>query len=81
MRTSAQADDIAEFGFIDPPSSERITCAIETLRELGALDEEKQLTDMGRMMAEFPLGPQVPCFGFSNMKYCFMIYTAFQSFD
>ena len=64
MRRCAQADDIADFSFIDPPSSERVTCAIETLKELGALDGEKRLTDMGRMMAEFPLGPQVRCFCF-----------------
>ncbi|KAF8345496.1 pre-mRNA-splicing factor ATP-dependent RNA helicase PRP43 [Amanita rubescens] len=53
-----KADDIANFDFIDPPSSERITCALEKLKELGALDE-KRLTHMGRMMAEFPLGPQL----------------------
>jgi HrpA-like RNA helicase len=55
----AQAEDIAGFDFIDPPSSERITGALETLKALGALDEAKRLTNMGRMMAEFPLGPQV----------------------
>lgn len=33
--------------------------ALETLRYLGALDEEGDLTALGRMMAQLPLDPQV----------------------
>lgn len=33
--------------------------ALELLNFLGALDDEGELTDLGRMMAEFPLDPQL----------------------
>jgi pre-mRNA-splicing factor ATP-dependent RNA helicase DHX15/PRP43 len=33
--------------------------ALELLNYLAALNDEGQLTDLGSMMAEFPLDPQV----------------------
>jgi pre-mRNA-splicing factor ATP-dependent RNA helicase DHX15/PRP43 len=33
--------------------------ALELLNYLSALDDEANLTDMGAMMADFPLDPQV----------------------
>ena len=33
--------------------------ALELLNGLGALDEDGDITDLGRRMADFPLDPQV----------------------
>lgn len=33
--------------------------ALELLNYLAALDDEGNITDLGKMMAEFPLDPQV----------------------
>jgi len=49
--------DISKFGFMDPPSPQVMTAALERLYVLGALDEEGLLTRIGRRMAEFPLDP------------------------
>ncbi|KAF8623378.1 hypothetical protein AX15_006397 [Amanita polypyramis BW_CC] len=54
-----KANDLLNYDFIDAPSGERIACALKMLAELGALDAENQLTEMGRMMAEFPMDPQL----------------------
>lgn len=52
-------DDLVHFDFIDPPAPETLMRALELLNYLGALDDEGELTDLGRQMAEFPLDPQL----------------------
>ena len=52
-------DDFVHFDFVDPPSSETLMCALELLNYLGALDDEGILTQLGSIMAEFPLDPQL----------------------
>ena len=47
------------FNYVDAPPLEAIRCAIELLYSLGALDEDGNLTQLGDMMAQFPLDPQV----------------------
>ncbi len=50
-------NDIEKFEFVDQPPKELLTQAIETLQFLGALDDEGNLTQVGSLMAEFPLEP------------------------
>lgn len=50
-------DDLVHFDFLDPPAPETLMHALMHLRNLGALDEEMKLTNMGRLMSEFPLDP------------------------
>lgn len=50
--------DFESFDFISSPGARAIAGAVDTLRLLGALDEERELTDIGRMMTEFPLIPR-----------------------
>jgi pre-mRNA-splicing factor ATP-dependent RNA helicase DHX15/PRP43 len=66
-------DDLVHFDFMDPPAPETLMRALELLNYLGALDDDGNLTDMGRQMAEFPLEPEKaaclihsPSFGCSN---------------
>ena len=52
-------DDLVHFDFMDPPAPETLMRALEMLNYLGALDDEGSMTDIGGMMAEFPLDPQL----------------------
>jgi RNA helicase HrpA len=47
-----------EFDFISPPNREGLIAAIETLNLLDALDPDRTLSKVGKMMAEFPLPPR-----------------------
>lgn len=50
---------IDSFGFLDAPSLESFAAARKTLRSIGAIDEEGNLTDDGRFMTHIPLPPIV----------------------
>jgi ATP-dependent helicase HrpA len=50
--------EFESFDFLSPPSREGIVGAIETLRLLEALDGERDLTSIGRMMCLFPILPK-----------------------
>lgn len=50
--------DFEEFDFISSPGRGNILGAVETLRLLDAIDEKRDLTAVGRMMAVFPLLPR-----------------------
>eukprot|EP01006_Ploeotia_vitrea_P039275 TRINITY_DN66328_c10_g1_i1.p1 TRINITY_DN66328_c10_g1~~TRINITY_DN66328_c10_g1_i1.p1 ORF type:complete len:540 (-),score=319.76 TRINITY_DN66328_c10_g1_i1:789-2384(-) len=52
-------DDLVHFDFMDPPAPETLMRALELLNYLGALDDEGDLTKTGRLMAMFPLDPQL----------------------
>jgi pre-mRNA-splicing factor ATP-dependent RNA helicase DHX15/PRP43 len=52
-------EDLVHFDFMDPPAPETLMRALEQLNYLGALDDEGALTDEGKLMADFPLEPQV----------------------
>ena len=49
--------DLEEVAFMDRPDQESIASALKTLFLLGALDNTKTLTPLGRKMAAFPLEP------------------------
>ncbi len=50
--------DIVNFPFIDPPESAQIRAGIRSLKELGAINEKKGLTSIGREMASLPVDPR-----------------------
>eukprot|EP00117_Sycon_ciliatum_P007640 scpid39004/ scgid10659/ Putative pre-mRNA-splicing factor ATP-dependent RNA helicase DHX15; DEAH box protein 15 len=52
-------DDLVHFDFMDPPAPETLMRALEMLNYLGALDDDGDLTELGSIMAEFPLDPQL----------------------
>jgi ATP-dependent helicase HrpA len=47
------------FPFLDPPRPEAIRDGYKTLFELGAVDAERQLTQLGRTLHRFPVDPRV----------------------
>ncbi len=51
--------EIADFPFIESPSAAAIRGSLRLLKELGALDEENQLTGIGREMASLPVEPRI----------------------
>ena len=50
--------DYESFDFISPPGRAGILSAIETLQALEALDEDQELTEIGRQMLAFPILPK-----------------------
>lgn len=52
-------NDLIHFDFMDPPPVQTLIAAMEQLYTLSALDDEGLLTKLGRMMAEFPIEPQL----------------------
>lgn len=51
--------DIAEFPFIEAPSSRLITDGYQLLQELGAVDSQRRITEIGLQLAKLPLDPRV----------------------
>lgn len=52
-------DDLVHFDFMDPPAPQTLMRALELLHYLGAVTGELALTEKGKMMAEFPLEPEL----------------------
>ena len=52
-------DDLVHFDFMDPPAPETLMRALELLNYLGALDDEGELTELGRQMSDLPIDPQL----------------------
>ena len=50
---------VEDFPFLDAPNSRAIADGYALLAELGAVDEENALTDLGRELARLPLDPRV----------------------
>ena len=51
--------DIAEFPFLDPPDARFINDGYRLLRELGAVDEGRKITSLGRHLARLPVDPRL----------------------
>lgn len=51
--------NLLEFDFMDPPPQENIMNSMYQLWMLGALDNNGELTEIGREMVEFPLDPSL----------------------
>jgi ATP-dependent helicase HrpA len=50
---------VEDFPFLDPPSPRAIADGYALLNELGAVDDDNALTDLGRELARLPLDPRV----------------------
>ena len=50
---------VDQFPFIEPPSSRLIADGYQVLQELGAVDEQLQLTPIGKELARIPVDPKV----------------------
>jgi ATP-dependent helicase HrpA len=50
---------VEDFPFLDPPQSRAISEGYRVLQELGALDAEQNLTDLGLRLSRFPLDPRL----------------------
>lgn len=61
--------DLVHFDFLDPPAPETLMHALSHLRYLGALNEEMCLTNIGKMMSEFPLDPNLSALVINSGKF------------
>ncbi|CDO75302.1 hypothetical protein BN946_scf184654.g10 [Trametes cinnabarina] len=57
LQLKCLGQDFEEIEFMDKPDEESVAAALKTLFLLGALDNHKNLTPLGRQMAVFPLEP------------------------
>jgi len=62
-------DDLVHFDFMDPPAPETLMRALELLNYLGALDDEGDLTLLGKNMADLPLDPQLAAVLLASPKF------------
>lgn len=51
--------ELTDFPLPDPPSPKLITEGYRTLREIGAVDRQKNLTGIGRKLARLPIDPRL----------------------
>ncbi len=51
--------EIEDFPFIDPPKPTTIRDGYKTLFELGAIDAEQNLTELGRKLSRLPVDPRI----------------------
>lgn len=56
---SLHLTDVDIFPFIEPPSGRAIADGYQLLQELGAVDDNQQLTNIGCQLARLPLDPRV----------------------
>lgn len=56
---ASQLGEIETFPFVEPPAPSAIRGAYALLQELGALDDERGLTRLGRDLARLPLDPSI----------------------
>lgn len=52
-------DDLVHFDFMDPPAPETMMRALEELNYLACLDDDGNLTPLGRLASQFPLDPML----------------------
>ncbi|GAB6031229.1 hypothetical protein CHUAL_009042 [Chamberlinius hualienensis] len=48
-------NDVRKFPFIEPPSSDSLEEALASLKGLGAINDEEELTPLGRMLSNLPV--------------------------
>jgi ATP-dependent helicase HrpA len=56
---SLRIGDVEDFPFLDPPGARMIADGYQLLAELGAVDEQNQLTPIGWQLAKFPIDPRI----------------------
>ncbi|RFU34540.1 hypothetical protein B7463_g1779, partial [Scytalidium lignicola] len=64
-------DDLVHFDLMDPPAPETLMRALEELNYLACLDDDGELTELGKMASEFPLDPSLAVMLISSPEfYC-----------
>ena len=64
-------DDLVHFDFMDPPAPETMMRALEELNYLACLDDEGEMTALGKLASEFPLDPALAVMLISSPEfYC-----------
>lgn len=64
-------EDLVHFDLMDPPAPETLMRALEELNYLACLDDEGELTQLGRLASEFPLDPSLAVMLISSPEfYC-----------
>lgn len=58
LQISALGESIRTLDLLDKPSEEEISYAIKRLQNIGALDENEEITDIGEKLLKFPLSPE-----------------------
>lgn len=56
---SLKLGNIQDFPFLDPPDYRAIRDGYQTLHELGAIDEDNELTEAGWQLAKLPIDPRI----------------------
>ena len=56
---SLKLGDVSEFPFIEAPYSRLIADGYLLLQELGAVDEQRRITEVGQQLAKLPLDPRI----------------------
>jgi ATP-dependent helicase HrpA len=56
---SLKIGEVERFPFLEAPSSRMIADGYQLLAELGAVDDQNALTDVGWQLAKFPLDPRI----------------------
>ncbi|KAF9447073.1 P-loop containing nucleoside triphosphate hydrolase protein [Macrolepiota fuliginosa MF-IS2] len=51
--------DLVHFDYVDAPAPETLMRALELLNFLAAMNDDGEMTPLGKLMAEFPLDPQL----------------------
>ncbi|MGH1461991.1 MAG: ATP-dependent RNA helicase HrpA [Neptuniibacter sp.] len=51
--------DISEFPFVDPPDNRYVNDGFKLLQELGAVDNKRNLTRVGRQLSRLPIDPRL----------------------
>ena len=51
--------EISEFPFLDPPNAKAVAEGYRTLREVGALDNDRNLTEIGMELGRLPVDPRM----------------------
>ncbi|RKF83081.1 putative pre-mRNA-splicing factor ATP-dependent RNA helicase prp43 [Golovinomyces cichoracearum] len=64
-------DDLVHFDLMDPPAPETLMRALEELNYLACLDDEGELTTLGKLASELPLDPALAVMLISSPEfYC-----------
>ncbi|SEM96127.1 ATP-dependent RNA helicase HrpA [Nitrosomonas marina] len=56
---SLKIGDVENFPFLEPPSARMIADGYQLLTELGGVDENKRLTQLGWQLSKFPIDPRI----------------------
>jgi ATP-dependent helicase HrpA len=56
---SLRLGDVEDFPFLEPPAPRMVADGYQLLNELGAVDDERELTAVGHELAKLPLDPKI----------------------